>query len=104
MDIPLSVAIKFFGLSCSSVFLAEVIPSPSQDMALITELGKLTLVSVLAFAVIVLWRAFVAEKDARIKEVAIEKDARIKQAEEFTQFLRTIHQQRELEIKGRDHA
>ena len=104
MPVPLNAAIKLFGYSCSSVLFSEVLPAPAPEYATIAELGKLTLVSVLAFAVIVLWRAFIAEKEARLKEVAMEKDARIKQAEEFTSFLKSIHQQRELEIKGRDHA
>ena len=104
MDIPIQVAVKFFGISCAAVFLGEAIPIPASEYATVAELGKITLVGVLAFAVIVLWKAFIAEKEARIKEVRDEKDARIKQAEEFTSFLKSIHQQREMEIKERDHG
>ena len=104
MDIPIQMAVKFFGVSCAVVFLGEAIPTPTPEFTTIAELGKLSLVGVLSFSSVVLWKAFMAEKEARIREVTAEKDARIKQAEEFTSFLKSIHQQREMEIKERDHG
>lgn len=92
LDIPLHAAGKLFGISCLAVAAGEAIPAPLPEYSLVMEAGKLTLVGVLALAVVVLWKALNAEREARNK-----------QGEEFTSFLKSIHQQRELEIRERDH-